>query len=191
MSNVKIVKQNRKTISITVLEDESILIKCPKRLSDREALNFLNKKQHWISSKIEQIRLKNSKFLTILNKTQSLVLGKFVSYVNKTQFDRLAVNYLTQKTQEISQFLGLKYNSLSFKHYRSRWGCCDIKKNIILNYKLYMLDEYTIKCVIIHELLHTLYLNHGQAFKIELKKLIGNPTIYKNRLKEVGFLLKY
>ena len=191
MNNLKIVKQNRKTISITVLENESVLIKCPKRLSDREALKFFNKKQRWISSKIEQIRLKNSKFITVINKTQSLILGKLVSYVNKSEFEMLAEDYLTKKTQEISQILGLKYNSISFKHYKSRWGCCDIKKNIILNYKLYMLDEYTIKCVIIHELLHTLYLNHGQAFKIELKKLIGNPAIYKSRLKEVGFLLKY
>ena len=104
-----------------------------------------------------------------MQKEQSLVLGNLVPYIKKSEFERLAVSYLTQKSKEISQILGLQYNFLSFKNYKSRWGCCDAKKNVILNYKLYMLDEFTIKCVIVHELLHTLYLNHGKNFKNSLK----------------------
>ena len=190
MNNVVIIKEKRKTISIKVNNDLSIVVKCPINVSNERAMVFVNKKHDWINKKIKEFSLKNAKYATILNKNQSLILGKFVPYVKNSVYNRLAVDYLTQKTQELSKILNLKYNLLSFKHYKSRWGCCDAKKNIVLNYKLYMLDEYTIKCVIVHELLHTLYLNHGKTFKKSLENIIGNTSIYKERLKEVGFLLK-
>lgn len=190
MFNVKIIKQNRKTISITVESSGVVSVKCPKNLSEKTAFKFLKQKENWILKKLNENNLKQIKYSAVLNKKNSLVLGKLVPYIKKGEYERLSSEYLTQKTKEISQILGLKYNSLSFKNYKSRWGCCDAKKNVILNYKLYMLDEYTIKCVIVHELLHTLYLNHGTAFKNALKNVVGNTSIYKSRLNEVGFLLK-
>ena len=190
MNKLTIIKEKRKTISIKVNNDASIIVKCPITVSNERAMAFVDKKREWINKKIKEFSLKNAKYSLVIDKKQSLVLGKFVPYIKNSQFDRLAVEYLTQKTQELSKILNLKYNVLSFKHYKSRWGCCDAKKNIVLNYKLYMLDEYTIKCVIVHELLHTLYLNHGKTFKKSLENIIGNPSIYKKRLKEVGFLLK-
>lgn len=190
MFDIKIIKENRKTISIKVLNDASVLVKCPKTVSNDRAMDFVNKKQRWILKNIEQIRFKNSKYNAVIKGEQSLVLGALVPYIDKREFERKAKEYLSLKTKEISQILGLNYNNLSFKNYKSRWGCCDAKKNVTLNYKLYMLDESTIKYVIVHELLHTIYLNHGKNFKTSIKNVLGSVTIYKNRLKEVGFLLR-
>lgn len=190
MFDIKIIKENRKTISIKVLNDASVLVKCPKTVSNDRAMDFVNQKQRWILKNIEQIRLKNSKYNAVIKGEQSLVLGALVPYIEKREFERKAKEYLSLKTKEISQILGLNYNNLSFKNYKSRWGCCDAKKNVTLNYKLYMLDESTIKYVIVHELLHTIYLNHGKNFKYSIKNVLGSVTIYKNRLKEVGFLLR-
>ena len=173
ISNLKIIKQDRKTISIKVNIDESVTVKCPKKLSENSVLNFVNKKEQWILKNLAQIKSKKQKYDLVINKKQSLVLGLLVPFIKKSEFEKEARAYLTQKTHEISQILGLNYSSLSFKNYNSRWGCCNAKKQIILNYKLYMLDENTIKYVIIHELLHTIYLNHGREFKNNLKRLVG------------------
>ncbi len=189
INNLQIIKQNRKTISIKVNFDETVTVKCPKILTEKTVLDFINKKEQWILKNLTQIRAKKQKYDLVISKKQSLTLNRLVPFIKKSNFEREASVYLSQKTQELSQILGLNYSSLSFKNYKSRWGCCNSKKEIILNYKLYMLDENTIKYVIIHELLHTIYLNHGKDFKNNLKRLVGNVNLYKNRLKEVGFLL--
>lgn len=49
----------------------------------------------------------------------------------------------------------------SSKH---RWGSCTSKRNINLSLYLMMLPEHLINYVILHELTHTIELNHGQRF---------------------------
>ena len=63
-------------------------------------------------------------------------------------------------------------------------------KNITLNKKLIMLDKSIIDFVIIHELCHTIYMNHKKDFHLLLKKYIIDEKPYKQALKNYAFLLK-
>lgn len=56
-------------------------------------------------------------------------------------------------------FTGLKINKS-----RSRWGSCSSKKAINLSYFCCLLPEYLIDFVMLHELCHTVEMNHGERF---------------------------
>ena len=47
---------------------------------------------------------------------------------------------------------------------KSRWGSCTVKNGINLNSWLLMLPDYLSDYVILHELAHTRYRDHGPRF---------------------------
>ncbi len=73
-------------------------------------------------------------------------------------------------------------SQLVVRSLRSRWGSCTSKGKITINTELVKLDERFIEYVIIHELCHLKYHNHGKDFYRLLEKL--SPD-YKTIRKEM------
>lgn len=59
---------------------------------------------------------------------------------------------------------GFTFRSMRVKRMKSRWGSCDQSGNIVLNSFLVQLPWELIDYVMLHELTHTVALNHGDAF---------------------------
>ena len=64
----------------------------------------------------------------------------------------------------LSEETGLRYVGVSIKGQRSRWGSCSAQGRINLNYKLLFLPSKWVRYVLIHELCHTVELNHSPRF---------------------------
>lgn len=58
----------------------------------------------------------------------------------------------------------LDYTQVSIRSQNSRWGSCTVNKTIQLNYKLLFLPAHLVKHILIHELCHTVHLNHSRSF---------------------------
>jgi len=65
------------------------------------------------------------------------------------------------------------YNRLFLKNNVSNWGSCSVKRNINLNINLINLPEHLIRYVILHELCHLVYMNHGAQFHSLLNSVCG------------------
>jgi predicted metal-dependent hydrolase len=78
--------------------------------------------------------------------------------------EKKATAYLTRRLLELSEQCQLPYKSISFRKQKTRWGSCSAHKAISLNLKLIFLSPDLIDYVIIHELAHTKYLDHGKRF---------------------------
>ena len=77
---------------------------------------------------------------------------------------QLGKYHLGQQLQTLSQETGYRYQSYRVKGQKSRWGSCSSRGNINLNYKLLLLPPEWTRYVIIHELCHTVEMNHSKAF---------------------------
>lgn len=66
--------------------------------------------------------------------------------------------------QSLSQQCDLAYSQLSVRGQTSRWGSCSTKQSISLNFKLLFLPPPLVDYVLIHELCHTVHMNHSPAF---------------------------
>ena len=64
----------------------------------------------------------------------------------------------------LSEETGLKYNSLTIKSQRTRWGSCSERGIVSLNCKLLFLPRELVRYVLIHELCHTLEHRHSTRF---------------------------
>ncbi len=65
------------------------------------------------------------------------------------------------------------YNRLSIKNNRSNWGSCSARRNINLNMHLVNLPNHLVDFVIIHELCHLIYPNHGDKFHKLVDEICG------------------
>lgn len=77
---------------------------------------------------------------------------------------RRAQRTLPEWLEEVSQEAGLPFASVSIRGQRSRWGSCSADGDISLNYQLLFLPRHLARHVLIHELCHTVELNHSPRF---------------------------
>ncbi len=64
----------------------------------------------------------------------------------------------------VSQEIGLPYQSASIRQQKTLWGSCSGKKTISLNSKLLFLPSPLVRYVFVHELCHTIHMNHSATF---------------------------
>jgi|SRR5574344_463089 predicted metal-dependent hydrolase len=85
-----------------------------------------------------------------------------------------AKNLLPRKLQFFAEKYGFTYHRLAIKHNSTNWGSCSSKGNINLNLNLVRLPEPLCDYVILHELAHLRYPNHGPAFHELLCRLCSD-----------------
>ena len=91
---------------------------------------------------------------------------------------------VTDRLKDISFENNIDYRSINYKKLTRRWGSCDNKKNIILNLYLVQLPWDLINYVIVHELAHTIELNHSPKFWNIVESIIPDYKKLKTQLNK-------
>ena len=95
-----------------------------------------------------------------------------------------ALAYLPQRVAYFAQKHNFKYQKLSIKNTRTRWGSCSHQNNINLSLHLMRLPDELIDYVILHELCHTVEKNHGPGFWKLLDKVSGDARGLDKQMKK-------
>ena len=78
---------------------------------------------------------------------------------------------LPPRLAQLAALHGFTYNKVRIKHNSSNWGSCSELGNINLNLNLMRLPEHLRDFVMLHELCHLRYLDHGPEFHALLESL--------------------
>jgi predicted metal-dependent hydrolase len=85
--------------------------------------------------------------------------------------------------ERVSKNHGFPYNKAAIHFQRTRWGSCSIKKNINLNRTLVFLPPELVEYLMIHELCHTVEMNHSKKFWELVKKHCHDYQALDKQLK--------
>ena len=92
--------------------------------------------------------------------------------------------YLPGRLAELAAQHGFSYNHVRIKHNVSNWGSCSVKKNINLNLNLMRLPAELQDYVMLHELCHLKYMDHGKEFHALLESVCPNHKELRTKLRD-------
>ncbi len=205
----KIIRSERKTITVSVSAENAITVRCPYSMDDFTVDFFINSKSEWLFKVMAENNVKRVGSESILNYSEIFVGGcrvpLIISDKNKIESDAVYVKNLSCVKKSFIKFLSadfinfakqisaqvkLKATAFAVKPYKSRWGCCDKKGIITFNCLVIMLPLYLQRYVIIHELCHTVHFNHSPKFWKLVAKLEPNYKLCRKNLKDFNYLTK-
>lgn len=188
--NCTVIRREVKNARLRVCEDGSVQLFVPLAFTDDDIERLLQKKAKWIASKRQffeqktKIQLRRNEILLFGNRYAYYYSSKYqnkvvINHESKTiQAKRdlldakvqekwlksVARKYILARTGTLSEALLLPYNKLYIRSQKRKWGNCSSEKNISINWRLIKAPEFVIDYVIIHELCHTVIMNHSARF---------------------------
>lgn len=160
-------------VSIRVRATGAVRLSFPCGVSRRRALDFLEEKVDWILAARERLDRRRAALPPQLPPAEQQARIETLR--------RAAREDLPPRIARLSEASGLKYEKLSIRASRTRWGSCSGRNHISLSLFLMTLPEHLRDFVILHELCHTVHHNHSPRFHALLDRLVGGREKELNR----------
>ena len=95
-----------------------------------------------------------------------------------------AEKHLFSWLRKVSISAKLPYRTTAVRSQKTLWGSCSGNRNISLNYKLLFLEANVVEYVLIHELCHTVHMNHSDKFWKLVSKFEPNYKVLDKSLNQ-------
>ena len=177
--NVLIERSRRKTLAITVREQNVVCVKAPLRYPLHEIYRFLDEKNGWIEKQMKRVREEGER----LEKEEPLTLEEIRRLAD------LAKKVFPQKVAHYARILGVTYGRITIRNQRSRWGSCSSDGNLNFNCLLMLAPSEVTDYVVVHELCHRLEMNHSPRFWAHVERLIPDYKARRKWLRDEGNVL--
>ena len=162
-------------VRLVVYCDGSFVVIKPARLSENVVEKFILKKADWVLSKLEYFKKFEFKAKTFKNNRKEYLASKAE-----------ALEFIKKRLDYFNEIYNFKFNKVSIKNQKTRWGSCSRKKNLNFNYKVLFLPSRVADYIIIHELCHLKELNHSQKFWNLVARAQPDYKNIKKELREGG-----
>ncbi len=214
----KIVRSRRRTITLVVTQDSTLVVRAPLRASISYIESMVRKKSAWIRQKLFEVSLRpkppakefvnGEEFLYIgqayklcivehaekdIELKDNLCLSARVKpiarYVLRRWYKSAALKIIGQRCQWYADATGYKPVAIKITEARKRWGSCGSKGTLNFSWRLIMAPMEVIDYVIVHELAHIGQLNHSPTYWRKVADILPDYKKREKWLKENGGLL--
>jgi predicted metal-dependent hydrolase len=108
-------------------------------------------------------------------------MQEWLGRVRITALRNIAQRELPSRLKELADKHGFRYTRVTLRDSHSRWGSCSNRASISLSIYLQLLPQHLIDYVLLHELCHTIELNHSDRFWALMDKVTDKKA---KRLRE-------
>lgn len=178
---IEIIKSNRKTIAIEVRPDLRVIVRAPKRASNREIMKFVEQKQDWIAKHLAQMQIR-------YEETRRRKEKQFTDDDIRKMKDE-AKKVIPDRVKYYADIMGVTFGKITIKNQKTRWGSCSSKGNLNFNCLLMLTPDKVRDYVVIHELCHLKQMNHSKMFWAEIEKVMPDYKVYRQWLSQNGNML--
>lgn len=193
------------------LAPKGVSLTIPHRTPVLEAERFAYKNEAWLRSKLSklpqttvvgvggQVPIEGKNRLILPGKTRGLRLkpdqleisGRTDLFPHKIKgfLRELARAKLSQESDKYAAKLGRRYNKLTLRDTRSRWGSCTSTGNLMYSWRLIMAPPEVLSYVAAHEVAHLVEMNHSDAFWALVEDLMPDYANHRKWLRKNGSTL--
>lgn len=163
-ANIKytVIRSSRRTMAIQVCPDLRVLVRAPRRVSDKEIADFVKREEAWILKTIEKYKARGAR-----QQAENL---EPLSDNDIRQMAEKALKVIPERVKYWSGLMGIGYGRITIRNQRTRWGSCSNQGNLNFNCLLMLVPDEVLDYVVIHELAHRREMNHSAAFWAEVAK---------------------
>ncbi len=205
---IEVAKKKMKSLRIRVTAPQGkVLVSAPLRMKDGEIISVLKEKLDWIKAAVQKAqaaeiprqrskeeRLSNLlKILSELSENPEYRTEIDESALKAAQSGRLSADESAEiiLKAKLSKFVplwekqtGLYCSAWKIKKVKSYWGKCNFQtRELTFNLSLAEKTDDCIKYVVLHELAHIRYPNHGKDFKAFLSRYMPQWSVIRQKLK--------
>jgi predicted metal-dependent hydrolase len=213
-----LIRKYRRSIGLRITKD-GLIVNAPILVSKSHVKKIIISKEKWIKSKLNLIKMKippftlrNGHEFNLLGEkfTFKITEGKkkiylqnnscFISFDAISKEDKLkeyfidwlkeyALDFFIKRVNFHSKKNNLFPNKVLLSNAKTKWGSCNNKKEVRLNWRLIQSSAPIIDYVICHELSHLKFMDHSQQFWSLVSEIFPGYKETQKQLKLVGFQL--
>lgn len=213
----ELIRSGRKTLALTIGKDGKLIVRAPYRFPESRIEEFIREKSDWIekhsSAASERSEQRNERLsvppaeLPLFGKLcpvshekpygyidgsfhlpENMTLEELLPYLRRL-YGNIARETLLPRTYLAAERMGFTISSVRINSAKTRWGSCSAAKGINLSRMLIAADPKLIDYVIVHELCHTVHMDHSPQFWALAEKYIPDCKERREALKDVQKLL--
>ena len=195
------------------------MIKAPERMPMSVIEAFVLKKESWIKSSTQKVlaslevnrNIIDCKDVLFCGQTYQAMYTSEVKKITLTQtallvplkilpealplaikkwYIKAAPEIIYNRVTYFAELMQVRVNSVRLTNASARWGSCDSKSDVRLNWRLVMLPPSLIDYIVVHELAHLIELNHSPNFWKIVESIIPGYKQCVKDTKKAGFLLQ-
>lgn len=210
----------RKTLSIIVERDRSVVVRAPLDTSKEVIEREISKRKFLLFQKINHTQKfdtpkprkefvsgesllflgRHHKVEVVMDKIDGIRFDNifYISKTNQYKAEKLFKQWYTKQAEDKiipkaefhAKNLGVKYNVIKILDLKYRWGSCTPKDNINFNWRLIKAPIHVIDYIVVHELTHLLEANHTPEFWNIVSVQLPHYLKAKEWLKDNGHILE-
>lgn len=172
-----------KSIRIAISSHGDLNVSVPIRTPISLIEKFIILKKDWIIENIKkaQIHVGENNFGNLNRQDR-----KKASKNEYEKYKNQALKIATEKTEKWNLHYKFKYNKISIKNQKTRWGSCSRRGNLNFSYKIALLPDYLADYLVVHELCHLNEFNHSHRFWALVEQTIPDYKRVRGDLKSWG-----
>jgi len=209
-----LIRSSRRTLSMEITHDGALIVRAPHLVSRSRIDSFISAKKIWIEKHQKNMvrhaltpvkkRFHEGELFLFKGKTyplaytekplRSVILADALMLHVRMRDDpskyitawykKEARILFTDRTAHWSKKTGLKYGGLKLSGAQKRWGSCNSRGEINLNWRLVMAPVEVIDYVVVHELVHTEVYNHTKEFWNQVSLIMPDYKKQRQWLKD-------
>lgn len=166
----RIIRSDRRTLAIEITADAELLVRAPKRCSEKEIKSFVDGNSEWIESHVEIARRRAE-------------LHPEPDEETKKRYIAEAREYIPGRVEYYAELMGVTPAGITLTGARKRFGSCSGKNRLSFSWRVMEYPRELVDYVIVHELAHIKHHNHSRDFYGFISTVMPDHKERSKRLK--------
>lgn len=168
----ELIRSERKSLSLQLRPDGTVLVRAPRRTAGRSIDRFVREHWDWVEKQREKLAARAQ-----VEKLSEEELAELKKRARRVFLSRCAY---------YAPVVGVRYERVSIRSQRSKWGSCSGKGNLNFNCLLLLAPPEVLDYVVVHELCHRLEMNHSPRFWAEVQRVLPDYASARKWLRQNG-----